>query len=133
MQPEPKENQLPQPSTTYTNPVDGGQQFSPIPQPPITTLPSEPVYPLANNIAQGSATHDQIKSYKIAAILVVVLCSLPLGIAALIYSNNVEKSLKLGDIEAAKKASKTARLLVIIGVAIGLPLSALYIMSLFHP
>ncbi len=55
-------------------------------------------------------------NYLIFSIIVTLICCTPLGIVSLITGSQVEKKIKKGDIQGAKKASKTTRTILIIAV-----------------
>lgn len=54
------------------------------------------------------------------SILATVLCCLPLGIAAIIYSNKVDPLWNEGKYEEAKKAAETAKMYCIISLVVGI-------------
>ncbi len=62
-----------------------------------------------------------VESYLIPAILVTVLCCLPLGIPAIIYATQVQNKLAAGDVFGAQMASKNAKMWCWIagGVSVG--------------
>lgn len=129
-------NQGPVPSNQppSLNPVDG-TPVAPNPSiapAPIYANPAPGTQPSPFNNAFQPVSVEKIKNYRIPIILVILLCSLPLGVIGLIYSSKVDKYLKSGDVVQAQKASKTTKMWVIIGVAVGLPLSILYAISKFN-
>ena len=74
--------------------------------PPVYTANNYGGYPInANN-------------YLVFSILVTILCCLPCGIAAIIYSNNINTCLAMGDHAGAQAAANSAKTWNIIG-AIG--------------
>lgn len=59
------------------------------------------------------------KTWLVESILVTVFCCQILGIISIIYAASVEGKFLRGDIAGAENASRTAKILVIISVAIG--------------
>ena len=60
----------------------------------------------------------QVENYLVFAILTTVLCCLPAGIPAIVYSSQVNSKLLAGDVAGAQAASKNAKLWCIISVAL---------------
>lgn len=58
--------------------------------------------------------------YIVFSILTTICCCPPLGIASIIYASKIEALQRSGDYVGAKKAAKTARILMIIGLIVGL-------------
>ncbi|XP_003228829.1 synapse differentiation-inducing gene protein 1-like [Anolis carolinensis] len=58
-------------------------------------------------------------SYLALSIFNLLCCCFPLGIAAVIYSCQVDNANSLGNVNLAAKASRTARLLNIVGIVLG--------------
>ncbi len=61
--------------------------------------------------------------------LVTLCCCLPLGIASLVYSNQVNNKLAIGDIVGAQRASTLTKQCMIAGAVIGFVIQVLYILS----
>ncbi len=61
----------------------------------------------------------RVENYLVFSILVTLLCCLPLGIAAIIKSSQVDKELAIGNYEGALAASKQAKTFNLIGVISG--------------
>jgi hypothetical protein len=59
------------------------------------------------------------KNYLAWSIVVTLFCCVPLGIAAIIYSAQVNKKMAMGDFAGAEAASKMAKRLIIISVVLG--------------
>lgn len=68
---------------------------------------------------------EKIKNYIELSIASVLFC-VPFGVAGLIFSTEVEKNLKKGDIIKAKESSKKAKKYSLIGIIIGIPLTIIY-------
>ncbi len=69
---------------------------------------------------------ERIKNYIELSIVSILFC-VPFGVAGLIFSTEVEKNLKKGDIKGAKESSKKAKKYSLIGIIIGIPLTIIYI------
>ncbi len=69
-----------------------------------------------------SVISEKVPDYLVFSILVLVLFSLPFGIAALIMSQKVKRELALGNIVAAKKASKATLIINLVGFFVGVGL-----------
>ena len=65
--------------------------------------------------------------YLVLAILSTLLCCVPLGIVAIVYSSKINSLQKKGDYQGAQNAAKKAKLFTIIGVVIALVVSIFYI------
>lgn len=69
----------------------------------------------------------EINSYLGLGIVAILFC-IPFGVTGIIFSTEVEKNIKKGDIEKAKKCSRKAKNFSIIGMAAGIPLTIIYIL-----
>jgi hypothetical protein len=67
-----------------------------------------------------------IPNYLVQSILVTICCCLPLGIVAIVFSAQVNSKLAAGDIEGAREASKRAKMICWIALAIGIVLCIVY-------
>ena len=67
------------------------------------------------------------KNWMVEAVLVTLCCCQPLGIVALIKSNDVNVKYKQGDYAGAEKAAADAKKFVMLGFFIGLPIIIIYI------
>lgn len=72
--------------------------------------------PVQGSSVQSSPT---VPNNLVGAIL-SLFCCLPLGIPAIIFACQVNTKLKNGDVEGARKAAKTSKILMIIGIVLGL-------------
>jgi Interferon-induced transmembrane protein len=52
---------------------------------------------------------DRVRSHLAAAVVCTLVCFAPLGVAAVVYAGNVRTRLALGDVEGARRASRTAK------------------------
>lgn len=87
-------------------PAPGGGLSAPPPAPPVA--PPKP------------------KTYLAQSIIVTLLCCLPLGIVAIVYSAQVDSKYARGDYTGAQEASKRAALFGWISFGVGLAASLLY-------
>lgn len=65
--------------------------------------------------------------YMIFAIFTTLLCCMPLGIAAIVFASKINSCQRMGDYAGAQNAAKKAKLFSIIGAAVGLVVTILYI------
>jgi len=85
--------------------------------------------PVAGVVVQpGFQPGVVVPNYLVFAILVTVLCCLPAGIPAIVYSAQVNGKLQAGDIAGAQQASKNAKMWCLISVGAGLLFAVAYIM-----
>ncbi len=81
---------------------------------------------------QPAATH--VPNYLVFAILVTILCCLPAGIPAIVYSSQVNAKLQAGDVNGAKLASQNAKMWCWIafggGLAIGIGYFLIFILGM---
>ncbi len=78
--------------------------------------------------AAGSPQTEQIPNYLVQAILVTVLCCMPLGIPAIIFSAQVNGKLQSGDVAGAREASRKAKMFCWWSVGIGIVGIVLYVL-----
>lgn len=69
----------------------------------------------------------RVPNYLVFSILTTILCCLPLGIAAIFKSAQVDKKIALGEYEAAIQTSKQARTLNILAAVLGVVFSIFYV------
>lgn len=60
------------------------------------------------------------KTWLVESILVTIFCCQILGIISIIYAASVESKFYRGDISGAENASRTAKTLVLVSVALGI-------------
>ncbi|HEY0370562.1 MAG TPA: TIR domain-containing protein [Thermoanaerobaculia bacterium] len=94
----------------------------PIPTPPRPQPQPRPQQPLQppprpNPVYQPAQT---IPNYLVFAIVVTVLCCLPLGVVAIVYASQVNTKLASGDYAGAKRASDSAKLWSWISFGLGI-------------
>jgi uncharacterized membrane protein YvbJ len=69
---------------------------------------------------------EEIKNYLGLSIASVLFC-VPFGVIGLIASTDVERNIKKGKIEQAKKSSQKAKKYSLIGIFMGIPFTIIYI------
>ena len=57
--------------------------------------------------------------YLVLSIISTVCCCLPFGVVAIVFAAKINSSVSAGDYEAAEKAAKTAKIWIIVAVAVG--------------
>ena len=65
----------------------------------------------------------------VQAILVTLLCCLPLGIVGIFKANGINKKIAAGDIAGALADSKANKTLLWVGCIVGLVINVLYFMA----
>lgn len=73
--------------------------------------------------------NQNVPNYLVFSILVTVFCCLPLGIAAIIYSTQVDKFLRMGDLNGALEASRKAKNFCLISVVAGFIVGVIYFLT----
>ncbi len=68
-----------------------------------------------------------IPNYLVHSILVTLFCCLPLGIAAIVFSAQVNSKLAAGDVQGATDSSDKARLFCWISLGLGLLWSIMWV------
>lgn len=96
-----------------TNQPSGGQYGAPQPG----AVPGPQGGPMMNG--------PMVPNYLWQSICVLVLCCMPLGIVAVIQATKVDSSLRMGDIEAAKAASDSAKMWCWIALGVGIVVNVL--------
>jgi len=98
---------------------------------PGMSAPSAPPPPiLAPAFAPGmplTPRPPKPDNYLVWAILVTLLCCIPLGIVAIVFATQVDSKYALGDDAGAAQASKQARLWSILGACSLLLIAAVYL------
>lgn len=101
----------PQQQPQYQQPQQPYQQPAAVPRPVFATTPApgphRPETPMPN-------------TYLAWSIVTMVLCCVPTGIAAIIYSSKVSSRWTAGDLDGARSASDNAALWIIISIVCGL-------------
>ncbi len=67
-----------------------------------------------------------VPNYLVQSILVTIFCCLPSGIAAIIFSSQVNSKLAIGDVEGAMASSKKAKLWCWISFGVGGGIGLIY-------
>lgn len=109
----------PMPETTDTPVTDAGGD---------TAAPAmvSPQMAHQNNKAQDDLP-PMPSTYLVWSVIMTVLCCLPAGIVAIIFSTQVSSKYYAGDIEGAKKASDRAQIWIIVAFVIGVLFNTLYL------
>lgn len=83
-----------------------------------------------NTVTQANSFVNKPDNYLVWSILSTVLCCMPFGIAAIVYSTKVDSLWNSGDTLGAQEASKKAKMWMLIAVGCGvLSLIILIILS----
>jgi len=93
---------------------------SPPPEPPPAHNPYTPP------ASPSPAPPPQVANHLVWAILTTLFCCLPAGIVSIVYASKVNTLLVSGDIEGARKASKSAATWAIVSAAATVALLVLY-------
>tara|TARA_R110002096_G_scaffold82164_2_gene191130 strand:+ start:859 stop:1380 length:522 start_codon:yes stop_codon:yes gene_type:complete len=86
----------------------------PDPDPPVLTQATPPAQVSVAN------TGEKVPTYLWQSIVCLVLCCLPTGIAAVVYSTKVEPAQMRGDLAAAREASSKAKMWCWISFGVGI-------------
>ncbi len=113
---------------TAAQPVSEPALSSSLPSPFQDTPPSLAAAPYHPPQAYGgSAPGNEPPTYLWQAIVVTVLCCIPLGIPAIIFSTKVKPAYQSGDYAAALDASKKAKTWCLVALILGLIANVLII------
>lgn len=115
------------------HPIGGGQQPQQPWQPQQPQQPWQPQQPMGGGqqppqpqwewqrepqpIPEGAEIPP---AYLAWSIIVTILCCVPLGIPAIIFSAKTRSAIARGDLEAARKSSNTAQWCIILAIVLGL-------------
>lgn len=69
----------------------------------------------------------RIPNYLVQSILVTLLCCLPLGIPAIVFSAQVNGKIQAGDVTGAMEASRKAKMWCLRSIQFGLFVSVIYV------
>lgn len=106
-------NQPPPPQQPVPGPPPPPQQ-----QPwPGAPTPPPGQYPQGQWQWQGQ--RPTINNYMIPAVLATIFCFLPTGVAAIVFANQVNNKLNMGDFQGAQKASDNAKTWTIVSAVVG--------------
>lgn len=97
------------------------QQFC---QPETPVYPEHPVHTYDH---MPAPQQPMPRTYLALSIIVAILCCIPFGIVAIVYSSKVEPAWRRGDLTGAQRYSENAELWIIASVVIGLFLTPLQI------
>lgn len=108
-------------ATALSAPAPAVQAAPPeMPGPPPMTAPSPYQSPTTQQPAQIGFQGGDIQSYLWQSIVVTLLCCLPFGVAAIVYAAKVDGLKRLGDWQAAKAASDSAKMWCWISFGVGI-------------
>jgi Interferon-induced transmembrane protein/zinc-ribbon domain len=102
-----------------------GRNFQPSATGTSTTAAPTPL-PVTGTVIPPGAT---VPNYLAFAILSTILCCIPAGIPAIVYSSQVNSKLMAGDLAGAQAASSNAKLWCWISFGIGLATMALFVLA----
>lgn len=88
-------------------------------------IPSGAVLPQLPGRVAG--TGEEVPNHLVMAILVTLLCCLPLGIVAIVNAAQVNGKLAAGDFAGARRASRSAKLWSLWSLGVGLVGGILYL------
>ncbi len=66
-------------------------------------------------------------AYLVWSVVMTVLCCLPAGVVAIIFSSQVSSKFYAGDFEGAKRASERAQIWIIVSFVLGVLGNTLYL------
>lgn len=72
-----------------------------------------------NTVTQANSYVNKPDNFLVWSILSTVLCCMPFGIAAIVYSTKVDSLWNSGDLSGAQDASKKAKMWMLIAVGCG--------------
>lgn len=104
-------------------PVSRGVPASEVP-------PISPASPVAGNAVSRTPVNVGEKmpsSYLVWSVIATVLCCLPAGIVAIIFSSQVSSRYYAGDIDGARRASDRAQIWIIVSFVLGVLVNTLYL------
>ena len=104
-----------------------------------TELPEGTKYCPSCGTPQESQTRQEIRNYECSrpsnhlalAIIVTLMCCIPLGIVSIVYSGKVDTALSKGDISEAESMSRKARNWAIAGIIISAASVIMYFIIMF--
>lgn len=68
--------------------------------------------------------------YLVLSIISTVCCCLPFGIVAIVFAAKINSAVSAGDYEAAEKAAKTAKIWIIVAIAVGIVWNIIQLVAL---
>lgn len=129
----PPQQQMPQQQQQYQNPQyqqgQNPQQFQQGQYPPPPYQQGQPPYPQQPGYQQYAPMQHQahIPNNLVWAILALILCFWPTGIAAVVYAAKVDSRIAMGDYAGAKEASDKSKKWSWISFTVGIIVIVLYI------
>ena len=114
----------PDPSSSSTGGVPQYGQYSAPGSEPAGTGGQPPAYP--GYAQQGGYAGAPPQNYLVFSILTTVLCCLPLGVASIVFSAQVNSKWNAGDHAGAAESARKAKQFAIWSAAVGVVGSVLY-------
>lgn len=112
------------------NPDADVREYSPeppaLPEPPVAEAFQESAPTYGARSSAGAAPQmpmpdiDKPKAYLAWSIVMTILCCLPTGIVAIVYSCKVNSAWYMGDVEKSRRASERAQLWIVLSFILGL-------------
>jgi hypothetical protein len=78
---------------------------------------------------QAAVPTERVKTYMVHAVLCALFLFFPTGVAAVCYAARVNPAVGTGDMAAARLASRRAKTLCWISLAVGAPLQLIWLLS----
>ncbi|KAJ8280622.1 hypothetical protein GJAV_G00057000 [Gymnothorax javanicus] len=69
---------------------------------------------------EGTRAATPVSTHLVWSIITTLCCCLPIGIAAIVYSSKASGANSAGDVARAQEASRTAKILNIVGLVLGI-------------
>lgn len=119
-------------------PIAGSQLPPEIPSDAFPEIPSDSIpqipapAPIPNPapvspVAANATTEPMPDTYLVWSVLATLMCCLPVGIIAILYSTKVSTRYYARDIEGAKRASEKAQYWIIGSIVLGLVMQTVYL------
>lgn len=99
-------------------------QFNPAPH---ASAPQPQPFASYHAAAQSPDSPKMPPAYLVWSVVMTVLCCLPAGVVAIIYSSKVSSRFYAGDIEGANRASERAQIWIIVSFVLGVLSNTLYL------
>jgi hypothetical protein len=99
----------------------GAEMLTAPPPPPPPAPPAAPHYepPPVQVSAPGAPWAASPPTYMVPAVIVTVMCCLPLGIPAIVFASQVSTKASAGDLAGAQKASRLALIWTVVAAVVG--------------
>ncbi len=97
-------------------------------QPEYPPQPERPEYRDGPYIPPERSRIEYIPNYLVQAILVTIFCCLPVGVVSIVYAAQVNGKAAAGDIEGARRDSKSAKTWAWVSFGLGLAAIGIYLL-----